>query len=179
MSQDASQPSDTPHATGAAAPSTGSAGGGEAPLWGNQGQPAPGARGTGSSHRTRDAWAAGGTVFAGVLLCVNGVLHVLQGISAIVEDTVYTRVNGYVYRINLTGWGWILVVLGAIAIVVGWGILKDADWARLTGILLASLSIIFQFMFLPYAPVWSLVVIAIDCFVIWALAVHKPGPTTG
>jgi hypothetical protein len=119
-------------------------------------------------------WAQGGTVFAGVLMLVNGILAVLQGISAIATDDVYARINAYVYKINLTGWGAILIVLGAIAVITGVGILKGYEWARVLGIGLASLSVIFQFMFLPYAPIWSLVMIAIDFFVIWALATYRP-----
>jgi hypothetical protein len=105
---------------------------------------------------------------------MNGILHILQGIAAIAKDDVYARVGDYTYRINLTGWGWILVMLGAVTAVTGWGILTREAWARLTGILIAALSIIAQFMFLPYAPLWGLIVIAVDLFVIWALSVYKP-----
>lgn len=167
MSQDASQPSGTPRGTGTGAQPTGEGGA----RWGEQGQRAGTAPGAPPSGRS--AWATGGVTFAGVLLLVNGILNVLQGIAAIVEDEVYARVDDYIYRINLTGWGWILVVLGVVLAVTGGAILNDAEWARLTGIVLASLSIIAQFMFLPYAPLWGLVMIAVDFFVIWALAVYK------
>ncbi|MFD4546636.1 hypothetical protein ACFVXW_05605 [Streptomyces sp. NPDC058251] len=186
MSQDASQPSGPPP------PGTGSGGtpgsgaapgaaggtppaGDDRPLWGQgAGKPA-GAGGSGGVPPSGgSAWAAGGVTFAGILLLMNGILAVLQGISAIARDDVYARVHDYVYRINLTGWGWILVILGAVVAVTGAWILKGAAWARLTGILVASLSIIAQFLFLPYAPLWGLVMIAIDFFVIWALAAYKP-----
>lgn len=173
MSHDASQPSGTPHGTGPGAQPAGEDGA----RWGEQGQragQAPGAGGPGAPSSGRSAWATGGVTFAGVLLLVNGILNVLQGIAAIIQDEVYARYDDYVYRINLTGWGWILLVLGVVLAVTGAAILKDAEWARLTGILLASLSIIAQFMFLPYAPLWSLIMIAVDFFVIWALAVYKP-----
>jgi hypothetical protein len=119
-------------------------------------------------------WVVGGVTFAGVLMLCNGVIAVLQGIAAIAEDDVYARVGDYIYRINLTGWGWILLVLGILAVFAGWGILKGAGWARVTGIILASISLVFQFMFLPYAPLWSLFVLAIDVFVIAALALYDP-----
>ncbi|MFI2433166.1 hypothetical protein [Streptomyces sp. NPDC018693] len=117
-----------------------------------------------------DGWGAGGVVFAGVLMLCNGVLAVFQGIAAIAEDDVYGRVGSYVYELNLTGWGWIHVILGAVVAATGAGLLRDAAWARFTGILLAALSLVAQFLFLPYLPLWSLVVMAIDVFVIWALA---------
>ncbi|WP_217545829.1 hypothetical protein [Streptomyces sp. GbtcB6] len=119
--------------------------------------------------------AAGGLVFAGVLLLMNGILAILEGISALAADDVYARVHDYVYKISLTGWGWILVVLGALAAIAGAAVLKSApDWARMLGILLASLSVIVQFLFLWYAPLWSLVMIGIDFFAIWALVSYWP-----
>ncbi|MGW5336130.1 DUF7144 family membrane protein [Streptomyces bauhiniae] len=114
--------------------------------------------------------AEGGAVFAGVLMVVNGILHIFQGISAIALDDVYARINAYVYKIDLTGWGWILLVAGVIVVAAGIGVLMGAVWARVVGIVIISLGLILQFLFLPYAPVWSLIIIAIDFFIIWALA---------
>ncbi|MFD9463958.1 hypothetical protein [Streptomyces sp. NPDC060027] len=171
MSQDSSQPPSPPPGSGTGAQPSG----GDMPLWGDQWSgAAPAAGGLGPPPAGNSGWASGGVTFAGVLLLVNGALSILQGISALAKDDVYARVNDYVYRINLTGWGWILLIVGVISAVVGWGILKDAGWARVTGILLASLSMLFQFMFLPYAPIWSVIMIAIDVFVIWALASYRP-----
>ncbi|WP_371670191.1 hypothetical protein OG985_22705 [Streptomyces sp. NBC_00289] len=144
--------------------------------WAEGHQPAgsaPEAGSRGTSH-AGSAWAAGGAVFAGVLMLMNGILAIFQGISALAKDDVYTRIGDYVYKINLTGWGWILLVLGVLAVVAGAGILRGVAWARVTGIFLASLSMLAQFLFLPYAPIWSLVMIAIDFFVIWALATYRP-----
>jgi len=118
-------------------------------------------------------WVRGGVAFAGVLMLCGGVIALLQGIAAVVEDDVYGRVGDYVYRINLTGWGWIHIVLGLAVALTGAGVLKGAAWARYTGIVLVSLSLILQFLFLPYAPVWSVIVIAIDLFVIWALSSYS------
>ncbi|MFF0445858.1 hypothetical protein ACFYT4_05475 [Streptomyces sp. NPDC004609] len=118
-------------------------------------------------------WAVGGVVFAGVLLLCNGVLAILQGIAAIAEDVVYGVVGDYVYRINLTGWGWIHLVIGVCLVITGAGVLKNMAWARYAGIFFAAISLIAQFMFLPYLPIWSVIMIAIDGFIIWALAVYR------
>ncbi|NNN37659.1 hypothetical protein HLK59_46525 [Streptomyces sp. S3(2020)] len=115
-------------------------------------------------------FATGGLVFAGVLMLVNGFLAILQGISALAKDDVYERVNDYVYEMNLTGWGWTMLVLGVVLMGVGYGVLKGAWWARMTGIFLASASLVLHFLFLPYAPVWSVIMVGVDFFVIWALA---------
>jgi hypothetical protein len=121
----------------------------------------------------------GGIVFAGVLLLCNGALAVLQGIAAVAEDDVYARIGSYVYEMNLTGWGVLHIVLGALALVIGYGLLKDLAWARFAGILLASLSLVAQFLFLPYAPVWAVVMMALDVFVIWSLARRQEEAGTG
>lgn len=119
-------------------------------------------------------WAAGGVVFAGVLMLMNGVLAIFQGISALAKDDIWAGVGDYVYKINLTGWGIILLCLGVVAAATGAGILRGAEWARTTGIFLASLSMVAQFLFLPYEPVWSVIMIAVNFFVIWSLAVYRP-----
>ncbi|MFI6009514.1 hypothetical protein ACIBAG_11895 [Streptomyces sp. NPDC051243] len=132
--------------------------------------PAPGPTGGQRPAPAAPGWVTGGLVFAGVLMLVNGLLAVLQGISAIAEDDVYGRVGDYVFEMNLTGWGWTLLVLGVLVAAVGYGILKGAWWARLTGIFVASLSMVLHFLFLPYAPVWSVIMVGVDFFVILALA---------
>ncbi|MFD8983961.1 hypothetical protein [Streptomyces sp. NPDC059564] len=115
------------------------------------------------------AWAAGGTMFAAVLLLVDGVLGVIKGIAGIAEDEVYTRLGSYVFKFNVEAWGWIHLVVGVVLIVVGIGLFKGAGWARVMGVVLASINVILDFMWMPYTPVWALISIAISLFVIWAL----------
>ncbi|WP_369145211.1 hypothetical protein [Streptomyces sp. R44] len=129
---------------------------------------------------TSGAWAAGGTLFAGVLMLVTGFMDIFQGIAGIAEDDVYTRIGDYVFKFNLTTWGWIHLILGVIVAIAGFGILRGAEWGRVAGIALASLNVLFQFLFLPYQPWWALFSMAISIFVIWALATddrYGPGET--
>lgn len=121
-------------------------------------------------------WVAGGVMFAAVLLLCSGILAVLQGIAAVAEDDVYTRVGSYVFEFDLTSWGWIHIVVGALVAVTGGALLKGMTWARFAGLFFASLSLIAQFLFLPYAPFWSILMIGIDVFVLWALATSLDDP---
>jgi hypothetical protein len=138
-------------------------------------QPPPAGPGRSGHDADRDAWAAGGTAFAAILLLVGGVLAILEGIVGIARDSVYviTR-GGSAYNFNVTAWGWIHLGLGVIAAFIGMGLLLGVPLARFAGIGIASIQIIANFMFLPYQPVWSLIMIAIDLFVIWALANYHP-----
>ncbi|MFC9248073.1 hypothetical protein ACFT7S_29840 [Streptomyces sp. NPDC057136] len=142
----------------------------------SQSAPAPGDSRRADVGSGSSGWAAGGTMFAGVLLLVDGVLAVVKGIAGIASDDVYTRINNYVFKFDVTAWGWIHLILGVILLFVGLGILKGADWARGAGVGLASLSIIANFIWLPYQPVWAIVSIAIDVFVIWALCTDRSKP---
>lgn len=146
------------------------------------GMPPPGSKPPGSTgpvghdpNARREAWAAGGSVFAGMMLLIGGVIAVLEGIVGIAKDSVYVTTRGaYTYKFDVTAWGWIHLALGVVAIIVGCGLLTGAPWARYAGIAIAGLSLVANFMFLPYQPVWSVIMIAIDTFVIWALATYHP-----
>ncbi|MET9882086.1 hypothetical protein ABZZ20_02815 [Streptomyces sp. NPDC006430] len=120
------------------------------------------------------AWATGGTMFAGVLMLVVGIFGIFEGIAGIAEDEVYTRVGNYTFEFDLTAWGWIHLIVGILVVVTGAAILKGAKAGRIAGIVLAALSVIAHFMWLPYQPLWSIIAIGIGVFVIWALCNDVP-----
>lgn len=127
---------------------------------------------TTTTHRrseTAEAAAGGLTVFAAVLLVIAGVLDLLRGIMAIADDNVFVNTPNYVFKFDLTAWGWIQLALGVIAMCVGAGLFTRATWARVAGVGIAGLAIIANFLSLPYYPVWSLTLIAMYGFVIWGL----------
>jgi hypothetical protein len=112
----------------------------------------------------------GGATFAGCMMIMVGVWQVLTGIAAIARDGFFVVNDGYLYQFDTTAWGWIHLVIGALALIAGFFIFTGATWARAVGIGLAVISATAQFLWLPYQPLWSLLLIAIDVFVIWALA---------
>lgn len=118
-------------------------------------------------------WATGGAMFAGVLLFVDGVLAVLNGVVSIARDNVYTLNGSYTYQFTLTSWGWIHLVVGVILVLTGLGIMSGASWARVLGVGMAAVSIVANFMWLPYQPVWAVIAIAIGVFVIWSLLTDR------
>ncbi|KPI28110.1 DUF7144 family membrane protein [Streptomyces sp. NPDC054950] len=125
-------------------------------------------------HAAKQNWAEGLMVFAAVTLMLAGVLDIFRGIMGIAEDDVFLSTRNYVFAFDLTGWGWIHLALGAVAVIVSMGLFQSATWARVAGVAIAGLIVIANFLSLPYYPVWSVVMIAFSGFIIWALCVVKP-----
>ncbi|CAM5282500.1 hypothetical protein GCM10010261_67150 [Streptomyces pilosus] len=123
----------------------------------------------------KQEWATGLTVFGAVMLLLVGLLDVLRGIMAIAEDDVFVTTPHYVFGFDLTSWGWIHLALGVIAAVVGAGLLRTATWARVAGVVIAAFVILANFLSMPYYPVWSVVMITLSGFIIWALCVVPRG----
>lgn len=118
----------------------------------------------------QSGWAAGGSVFAGSMMAVVGVFQFLEGLVAVVNGNDFlVRSGDYVFKFDATAWGWIHMILGLVVAAAGVGIFTGNLVARGVGILLASVQMLANFLWMPYYPLWSIVVIAIDVFVIFAL----------
>ncbi|MBA2947566.1 DUF7144 family membrane protein [Streptomyces himalayensis] len=114
-------------------------------------------------------WVTGWTAAAAVLMVFGGIMAIFAGIAAIANDPVFVVNDDFVYAFNLTGWGWVHLLLGVVIAIAGVALFTGAPWARAVGVVLAGLSMIANFLWLPYAPVWSIVLIVVDGFIIWAL----------
>lgn len=111
----------------------------------------------------------GFSITAAVLMMVSGLWSFLEGLAALIKGEFFVVSPNYVYRINVTGWGWIHLIIGAALFVAGAFLLMDKLWARVVGVAVACLSAVANFLYIPYQPVWSVVVIALDVFIVWAL----------
>jgi hypothetical protein len=96
----------------------------------------------------------------------------LPGLIAIFENEFYVATRNYLFQFDATTWGWIHLILGLLVAFAGYGLLSGQTWARVVAITLAVLSAITNFLWLPYYPFWSMLIIAVDIFVIWAVAAH-------
>jgi hypothetical protein len=118
---------------------------------------------------TRGAWAVGISVFAGTGLFIIGLFQLAEGFSAVVRDKVFVNAPNYIYALDVTAWGWIHVVIGVLALITGGALLFGKTWAMGVGIAIAACSMVSSFLFIPYQPIWSLTIIAIDVAIIWSL----------
>jgi hypothetical protein len=124
------------------------------------------------SENQPSAWAVGWAGFAGFMLILAGIMQGLNGLSAILNDNFFVKLPNYTFRFDVTTWGWIHLILGLILVASGVGIFKGHILGRTVGVIAAGLSVIGNFMWLPYYPVWAIVAIAIGIAVIWALTAH-------
>jgi hypothetical protein len=117
-------------------------------------------------------WGVGWSVFAAVMMIMAGIWQGVAGLIAIFENEFYVATREYLFQFDATTWGWIHLLVGVVVGLAGLGLLAGQTWARVVGITLAVLSAIANFLFIPYYPFWSMLIIAVDVVVIWALAAH-------
>jgi hypothetical protein len=115
------------------------------------------------------------TTVAAVLLIMSGAWNILEGIAAIAKGSFFVVLPNYAYNLSVTGWGWFHLILGIVVLAAGIALFWDQWWARAVGVVVASLSALVNFLFIPYQPVWSIVIIALDAAVIWALLTPRRG----
>ena len=117
------------------------------------------------------AWV-GWIWFAAVLLLMAGAFNALNGLVAILSSEAYITTTSGLLVLDLTGWGWWHVFLGVLLVLAGIALFSGRMWARVIAVILAVLNACTQLLFLPASPVWSVLVIALDVMIIWALTVH-------
>jgi hypothetical protein len=122
-------------------------------------------------------WTVGGITFAGTMLVLIGFFQAINGLAAIIDDEFFVVTANYTFDVDVTAWGWIHLLIGILLIGTGFGIYAGRVWAGVVGIVLAMLSALANFFFIPYYPFWAIVVIALDVWVIWALT--RPGAIEG
>jgi hypothetical protein len=119
--------------------------------------------------------AMGVTVFAAMFMMLSGLWSFFEGLAAIIRGSYFVVLPNYAFHLSVTGWGWFHLILGIVMFGAGCALFTDALWARVVAVCLAGLSALTNFLFIPYAPAWSIMLIAVDAVVIWALVSPRRG----
>lgn len=119
----------------------------------------------------RSGWV-GWVWFAGSLLLLVGAFNIIVGLVALLDGTVLVAGAAGALLFDLTGWGWVHLLVGVLLLLVGGGLFTGSTAARVTAVVLAGLNAIAQLAFLPVYPAWSLLIIALDVVILWAILVH-------
>ena len=129
-----------------------------------------------ASTQTVSPWAHGIAVFAGLVMIIGGAFQALEGLAAVVNDQWLVVRPEYIFAFDLTAWGVIHLLVGLALLVIGVSLLRGQTWARVAGMVAAVISAIMNFVFLPFSPLWAILIIAVDMLVIWALASYLRQP---
>jgi hypothetical protein len=125
-----------------------------------------------SAPVTRTAWL-GWIYFAGLMMIMLGFFQAVTGLVAIFDDEYYLVTDGgLVVSVDYTVWGVLHLIIGIVAFAAGYAVMKGRTWGRTIGIILAVGSAVVNMAFIAAYPVWSILIIALDVVIIYALAVH-------
>ncbi len=124
-----------------------------------------------NSSKQVTGWV-GWIYFAGFMMLILGILQMIAGLTALLNDKFYAVGQENLLAFDFTTWGWIHLTVGLVVTLAGMAVVSGHLWGRIIAVLLAIISIIANFVFLPAYPLWSFTVIIIDVFVIYALTVH-------
>jgi hypothetical protein len=115
--------------------------------------------------RFRSGWVT----FAGVIASIIAIWNILSGIAAISKDDQTETLNEVLFGVNITAWGWFWVIIGVLQLVTGYLIFARHPMGQILGVLWAAISGSLAVFMIFVAPIWALVVLAIDVTIIWAL----------
>jgi hypothetical protein len=118
-----------------------------------------------------DADATVMILFAMIMMILLGTFHVISGLLALIEGDFYEP-NRYLGDFSITAWGWIHIIVGVLAGLAGCSLFSGAAWARIVVSVVAFVSIIANFVFLPHYPAWSAVMIVLSIGALWAVIAH-------
>lgn len=110
--------------------------------------------------------------FAGTMMVIGGTLNAIYGFIAVFNDDWVVFQERSAVLLDLSGWGWVHVVIGLVLVLAGIGVFTGNVVARTVGVGVAALALIANFLWLPVYPVWSITVMVIAALVIWALTAH-------
>ena len=117
---------------------------------------------------------AGWVAFAGLLLMIIGGLDFFQGLVAVIRDQYYVLGDNGALVIDVSQWGWVMMIWGILLALVGYGVVSGASWARWVAIVGVSLNFLAQLGYDGGSgfTLWSLCVVALNILVLWALIVR-------
>lgn len=124
-----------------------------------------------AASQPNTAWS-GWVIFAATMMVLLGGFTFIDGLIALFNSAYYGNTHPLLFG-NYQSWGWWNLIVGAVVVLAGLSLFTGSLWARIVGIVLASLSALSQLIFIAVFPLWAIAVIAIDVVVIYALAVNQ------
>src|SRR5262245_36219521 len=124
------------------------------------------------SQRQLSGAAVGWTAFAAFMMIIIGGWWLIAGLVALVNGDFFVEARKYIFQFSSTTWGWIHLIVGILVLLAGFGLFTGAVWARTVGVLMALLTTLVGFAWLPWYPFWAILIVIASIAVIWALTAH-------
>ena len=128
-----------------------------------------------NADRHGGAWATW-VAFAGILMITLGIFDVLGGVAALFSDDYFAVTKDGLLVENYKVIGVVHLCFGVLLIAVGWALLQLREWARFAAIVLVVANAAVHVALLNAQPIWSLIMVAIDVLVVYALTSALSGP---
>lgn len=122
---------------------------------------------------TASTWATGVLLFASVFMFVGGSFQVIQGLAALLNEDFFVVLNDYAYQIEVETWGMVHLACGGIVALAGLILLSGSTFSRFLATFIVVGSAMINFVYIPYQPVWSIVLLVIDGVILWALITYQ------
>ncbi|HEX3588622.1 MAG TPA: hypothetical protein VHV74_03245 [Pseudonocardiaceae bacterium] len=126
-----------------------------------------------ATRGTSTAWT-GWVIFSALMMLIIGVINILQGLAGLILPARSVVVQDRLYVVNSNGWALTVLIFGAVLVCVGLGVMTARSWARYTAIVIVGLHAISQIGWLAAYPIWSLLMLALDVVVLYALTARWP-----
>lgn len=115
---------------------------------------------------------SGWVLFATTVFIVLGVFNTIYGLALLLNHEWLVVTENTVWYVDISAWGWITLIIAVVQFLVAWGIANAEMWARILGVIAASLALIGGFATVPYYPWYSIAIMVLAAFLIWAITVH-------
>ncbi len=116
--------------------------------------------------------------FAGVLLLILGTLNIIEGVAAIGNAHFFVANTHYIVG-DLNAWGWVVLCIGVIELLVGLGVFFKNQLSRWVGVIILGLNAIAQLLMIPAYPFWSLSIFALNVLAVYGLVAYGKRISSG
>lgn len=111
--------------------------------------------------------------FAAAMLMVSGGINVIAGLTGIFHSEFYVATQtGALLMFDYSAWGWALLVLGLIALALGYFLTQGKKWAQIVTVALVVVSMIVNLAFIGAYPLWTIIALILNGFVVYAVTLH-------
>ena len=124
-----------------------------------------------SDYYADDERGLGWVMFAGTLLLIVGTMNCIGGIAAIGNSSFFVHNTHYVVG-SLNTWGWIMLCVGGVQLLVALGVFVKNQFARWTGVVVLALAAIASLLFIPAYPFWALSLFTLDILALYGLIAY-------